>query len=332
MDVSAPSGSNTANLLLIAGPDQLPAAVATALSDNFQVTTVPNGQQALAVLAQTAVDIIVAVSPLADGAEADFCRHLQNLTTGHYGACVLLVSQSTGPAIVHMFHSGADDCLPLSMDPKEMVARLQALVRCCQRHRQLNPLTGLPGNAHLSREITRRLPDRGHLAVIAFDLQDFKAYNDLYGYYRGDQVITQLSQILLQATNEHGASDDWIAHIGGDDFFVLTSPEKMQALADAAINEFEQMLPKFYDHKDRQRGGIIGFTRQGEEGFFPFMRLFAAAVTNEPDDIQHVGQIAAILSELKEYAKQPGNRGLVVDRRQTHDARHAWRQRPGFRT
>ncbi len=331
MDVSAPSPSNTDSLLLVTGPNQLPAAVATALSDNFQVTAVSNGQQTLAVLAQSPVDIIVAVSPLADIGDADFCRQIHKLPTSHYGACVLLVSQSTGPEIVRMFHNGADDCLPLSMDPKEMVARLQALMRCCQRHRQLNPLTGLPGNAHLTREITRRLPQRGRLAVIAFDLQDFKAYNDVYGYYRGDQVITQLSEILLRATNGHGDSDDGVAHIGGDDFFVLSSPERMQALADAAINEFEQVFPEFYDPKDRHRGGIIGFTRQGEEVFFPFMRLLAAAVTNQPDDIQHVGQIAAILSELKEYAKHTGNRGLVVDRRRTHDARRAWRQRPGFR-
>ena len=109
---------------------------------------------------------------------------------------------------------------------------------------------------------------------------------------------------------------------------MLTTPDRMHNLARGAITEFERAIPELYDEEDRRRGGIISFTRQGQEVLFPIMRVIATAATNEADDIQHVGQLAAILSQLKEYARRTGNRKLVVDRRKIHDARRAWPQRP----
>ena len=328
MSTSPSAAPNRPQLLLVAGSDQSPSTLVDALADAFAVSIAHGAKEALARLAQTPADIIVALDPLPDMSGEEFCRQLQELPARQFGICVVLTDDTRAASVIRMFQSGADDCLPLSINPPELVARLQALVGCCQRHRQLNPLTGLPGNAYLEREITRRLPRRGQLAVVAFDLADFKAYNDVYGYYRGDRVISVLARILSEVVNRYGQDDDCVAHIGGDDFFVLTVPERMHNLAQAATTEFEQVIPELYDEEDRRRGGIISFTRQGQELFFPIMRLIATAATNEAEDVAHVGQIASILGQLKEYARRTGNRGLVVDRRQTHAAHRAWQQRP----
>lgn len=328
MIISPASPPNPPQLLLVTSPDRLPPRLFQALEDNFQVSAAASGQQALARLSPTAVEVIIASDRLPDMSGEEFCRRLQELPAGQRTACLVLVDDAHPASIVHMFQAGADDCLPLNINPQQLVARVKALVRCCRRLRELNPLTGLPGNAYLQREITRRLPDRGQLAVIGFDLENFKAYNDVYGYYRGDKVICLVARILQDALRSCGETDDCLAHIGGDDFFVLTHPERMHNLAQAAITEFQQAIPKLYDEQDRQRGGIIGFSRQGQEVFFPLMRLIATAATNEAADIQHVGQIASVLSQLKEYAKQTGNQGLIVDRRKIHDARRRWQQRP----
>ncbi len=315
-------------LLLVSASGQLAPALVEALEDNFAVSRMGSGQQALTWLGGSAAEVIIATDRVSDMSGTEFCHRLEQLPAARPAACIVLTDDSSGDLMARMLEAGADDCLPLAIHPQQLVARIKALVRCCQRQRELNPLTGLPGNAYLQREITRRLPDRGHLAVIGFDLDSFKAYNDVYGYYRGDKVICLVAQILQDSVRSHGRADDCLAHIGGDDFFVLTAPERMRDLAQAAMREFQQAIPEFYDETDRRRGGITGFTRQGQEVFFPIMRLIATAATNKAADIQHIGQIAAILSQLKEYAKQTENRGLVVDRRQTHGTRQAGQQQP----
>lgn len=322
------SPENPPRLLLVAALGQVPHVLAKALEGDFHVSTATSGRHALAKLSQTPTEIIVATDVLPDMSAKEFCAELQGRPAGQPELCVMIMGDVSSASAIRMLQTGADACLPLTISPQELVARLTVLVRCCQRQRELNPLTGLPANAYLEREITRRLPDRRQLAVLGFDLEDFKAYNDVYGYYRGDQVIRLLAKILGEVVQGHGKADDCLAHIGGDDFFVVTSPQRMQRIAQIAITKFDQAIPEFYDEEDRQRGGIVSFTRQGQEVLFPLMRLIAAAATNEAADIQHVGQIATILSQLKECAKQTGNRELVVDRRKIHHARRAWQQRP----
>ena len=321
MTAPPPAASTLPRLLLVNAPEESPAGLADALARHFDMSTATSGQQALARLAQASAEVVVAICPLPDLSDEEFCGQLQGLAGGQPGLCVMMVADASSSAAIAMLRAGADECLPLGINPQELVPRLEALLRCGQRQRELNPLTGLPGNAYLEREVSRGLPDRGGLAVTSFDLEDFKAYNDVYGYYRGDQVIKLVARILGDAVSRHGQPPDCLAHIGGDDFFVVTSPQRMHEIAGAAIAEFEQAIGELYDDEDRRRGGIVSFTRRGQEVFFPLMRLIAVAATNEAAEIEHVGQIAHILAELKGYAKQTGASSLVVDRRRVHDAR-----------
>jgi len=232
----------------------------------------------------------------------------------------ILVSVPLGDmdTYVACLRTGADVCLRADAAPEEFAATCEALVKRARLRRSANPLTGLPGNVYLHEQLTARLPQRGQLAVLAFDLSDFKAYNDYYGYVRGDRLLMWLASLLEEVVAEHGGEGDFVAHIGGDDLFVVTGPERAEALAQAAIGRFDQGILDFYDEPERQRGGIQSRTRQNVAAFFPLCTLVATGVTNTSDDIQHPGQIAALLAELKEYAKTAGKSIYQPDRRKTH--------------
>jgi diguanylate cyclase (GGDEF)-like protein len=192
---------------------------------------------------------------------------------------------------------------------------------------EANPLTGLPGRARLDREVRRRLEESGPWALLALDIRHFKAFNDRYGYNQGDRMLLLVRELLLQATEETAAEGDLALHLGGDDFFLFTAPERAEAQVERLQEQFSRRSAELYEPRDREAGGIITFTRQGEHQFVPLAHLTAVGVSNRAEDLGHPGQFAAVLAELKEYARREEKREIVWDRRLVHDARRAWAQR-----
>lgn len=211
----------------------------------------------------------------------------------------------------------ADACL-VQDDPAVIARTCAQLAWSRQRFLQTSPLTGLPGNTVLAAEIERRLPQRGELAVLAFDLDNFKGYNDRYGYARGDTLLRWLAALLLSCVSASARPGWLLGHLGGDDFLALVHPAEAAAVAQAALARFEVEVATHYDPADREAGGIWTTSRTGERVWQPVVSLTVAQATNEAEDITHGGQLAAILAELKQYGKTfPGSR-YVPDRRRTH--------------
>lgn len=223
---------------------------------------------------------------------------------------------------------GLDDLL-CDADPERIAARARLLYESRTRFAQASPLTGLPGVGALEREINRRLPERGQMALLAFDLDHFKGYNDRYGYQRGDDLLRHLWCVIEQALSLCAAPGYFLAHLGGDDFFAVVSPAAAQAVAERAIELFEAGRGQFYDPDDFARGEIVTRTRAGELAPTPLATLTVAAVTNAADDLQYSGQLAAVLAELKAHGKTLAGSAYVPDRRRRHDHEAPWRQRRG---
>ncbi len=178
--------------------------------------------------------------------------------------------------------------------------------------RHANPLTGLPGNILINETLAQHLAARQGFAAAYVDLDNFKAFNDAYGYARGDHVIISLSR-LLQAQVE--SAGGFIGHIGGDDFMMLLPLGHWEHVCRQILHSFELMAPEFYDESDRARGGITIEGRQGRASFFPFVSVSIAVKPVLDTAVCKALDIAAQLSELKHQAKKiPGN-SLFVERR-----------------
>ncbi len=217
---------------------------------------------------------------------------------------------------------GKFDHLPEVRNQDELGDLSQAVQMMAQRLKRLeemsldaNPLTHLPGSNAIENVLNKRLKEENSLAFCQLDLSHFKAFNDRYGYARGNEVIQATAKIVIETVKVQGDEESFVGHIGGDDFVVITSAEKYEKICLATIDAFDRMVMDFYDLEDRQRGYIQGETRQGQKVSFPIMTLAIAVVTNQCYKLKSHIQIGEIAAELKNYAKSFSHSMLVVNRR-----------------
>jgi diguanylate cyclase (GGDEF)-like protein len=178
-----------------------------------------------------------------------------------------------------------------------------------------SPLTRLPGGTTIENVMNKRISAKEHIAFCLMDIDNFKAYNDHYGYAKGNELIQTTADIVSQAVADHGAKDDFIGHIGGDDFVVITSPDTCSAISQAVVDNFDKAIPDLYSASDRQRGHISGESRQGEEVNFPLATISIAVVTNNKNKrLNHI-QFGEAAAEMKEQAKSTAGSVFLVDQR-----------------
>jgi len=180
-----------------------------------------------------------------------------------------------------------------------------------------SPLTRLPGGIAIEKALKHRIDSDDAFAFCVIDLDNFKAFNDRYGYAHGNKVIKETAKIIEMATKEKGAADDFVGHIGGDDFVVITTPKDMREISNEIIAHFDARIPTFYTQEDRAKGYIFGKSRQGKDMRFPLITISIAIVTNAQRRFTNPLEASEIAAELKDYAKTIPSSMYVVDKRRS---------------
>lgn len=180
-----------------------------------------------------------------------------------------------------------------------------------------SPLTRLPGGIAIENVLKPRIESKHPLAFCLLDLDNFKAFNDHYGYAHGNDVIRETARIIEDAVKSKGSPEDFVGHIGGDDFVVITTPAMMREISEETIKRFDGRILDFYNQGDRKNGFIFGKTRYGEAMRFPLMTISIAIVTNEQRTLSNPLEIAELAAELKDYAKTIAKSVYVVNKRRT---------------
>lgn len=191
----------------------------------------------------------------------------------------------------------------------------QRLAKLETMYRDASPLTRLPGGSAIENEMKRRLASEQPLAFCMLDIDNFKSFNDRYGYAHGNVVIRETARLIERAVRTKGGPDDFVGHIGGDDFVVITTPAVMREVSGEIIGRFDERVPSFYDEQARNIGFISGKNRQGEETRFPLMTISIAIVTNERRRLESAFETSEIAAELKDYAKTIQKSVYVIDNR-----------------
>lgn len=176
-----------------------------------------------------------------------------------------------------------------------------------------NPLTQLPGNLVIDKTLKQWVQAKHEFAVAYFDLNNFKPFNDHYGYKAGDDVIVLLADIIRQHCDRN---KDFIGHIGGDDFVVFFKSNDYKAICTEIINSFDNLVVDFYDQKAIAEGGITGRNRQGAPCFFALLGLAVGVVKPDIEQISNYHDISVMASEAKHQAKQFASSNLYLCRRQ----------------
>ncbi|MDA8131280.1 MAG: response regulator [Elusimicrobia bacterium] len=284
---------------------------------NYLVTTLYGGNEVLAFLKDNTPDLILLDlrMPGIDGYA--LCKRIREAPGTRDIPVIILSGVSEVDARVTTIELGADDYITKPFDVRELRARINRILKRKSEDTSLNPLTKLPGSPAIEEEVLRRLHGKEPFAFCYVDADNFKAYNDVYGYAKGDEVIKAIASLLLAKTKETAGEDYFLGHVGGDDFVMITSSEKAEAAAKAITEEFDRIIPDFYTEEDRGRGFITTLDRSNNTRQFPLMSLTVAIVAPRTHQ-QHYAKIVESAAELKRYGKDLSSRHgsiFVKDRR-----------------
>ncbi len=312
-----PSGQPSGGTIFVVDDDALVRRIVqdVLVASGFTVELYASGEEALAALHdhEPALILVDVVLPGMDGYEV--CRRIRRDPMLGRLLVVLMTSRSSISDKMDGVAAGADDYIVKPFDPQEMVARLQMLLRRSQRDQQLNPLTLLPGNRAIQQALEARLRGREPFAACYADLDNFKAFNDRYGFVAGDDVIRLLARVIVDSAAALGIPDVMAGHIGGDDFLFITPPEYAVPLCDAIVREFDRTIVEYYSPEDRARGGIRAVDRTGVEREFPFVSVSIAIVQYRGEEDVHPAEIAQAGAEIKRFLKRTPGSKYLVDRR-----------------
>ncbi len=280
----------------------------------FEVTAAEDGQQAVDLALEKLPDVILCdvMMPHLDGFEVT--RRLRAAYATRHIPIILLTAKAEADDKVAGLQGGANDYVTKPWQHRELVLRIRNVLEWSRQQRSASPLTGLPGNISINEEVENRLAQGQPFAFLQLDIDFFKAFNDRYGYARGDQAIQSVARILVDVVQRHG-DGSFVGHIGGDDFVVLTRPDIAEDVGAEIIRAFDAAVPALYDPADRERGDIEVHNRRHVLERFPLMSLTIALVRTDKMPVSHLAQLTDIAQELKAHGKSMPGSVLISERR-----------------
>jgi diguanylate cyclase (GGDEF)-like protein len=274
----------------------------------YEVHEAGSCEQAVEALRERRPHLVLLDVQLPDGDGFQLLERLKEEKVAEPFAAVFLSARGQTADKVRGFRVGADDYLSKPFDALELVARVDAVLRRREGTLASSPITGLPSGKAIEQEVRRRLEARVPFALCYLDLDDFKAYNDHYGYAKADGLILQVGDLLRQVVTSWGGEGSFVGHIGGDDFVFITSPECADETCRQAVDGFDRLIPLYYEREDRERGYIESEDRFGIRRRFPVMSCSVVAVWVPPGRFERHDDIARAAADLKKRAKAiPGS-------------------------
>ncbi len=210
-----------------------------------------------------------------------------------------------------------DDYIISPFERNDLALRIDICTTRAARILELNPLTRLPGNITIIEEIQRRIDYHSTFALAYADIDNFKPFNDRYGFSRGDEVIRMTARLITNINKATSPSEGFIGHIGGDDFIFIQPVDKVEEACSELIGRFDEIIPSFYDPPDRERGFIESTNREGKVRKFTFLTLSIGVAHDMYRKFTHYGQVSEIAAEMKKYAKTFAGSCYKIDRRES---------------
>ena len=283
-------------------------------SAGYEVSVAGDGEEALERAGEIRPDLVLldVMMPRLDGFEV--AQRLRKNPQTANTSIIMLTAKALSSDKVTGLQSGADDYIIKPFDPIELLARVKGTLRRAKEMRNLSPLTGLPGNIRIQEEIERQVREHRPFAVLYVDLDNFKTYNDKFGFVRGDRLIQGTARMIQDAVMAN-AQDGFVGHVGGDDFVAVVEPEMAEDVAKRVCERFDQDRSLYYEDEDLERGFVRMEDRKGVEQDIPLVSVSVGIATTSKRAFAHYGEAVAVATEMKQFAKRDGGSSYAVDRR-----------------
>lgn len=213
--------------------------------------------------------------------------------------------------IVHQI----DDYILKPFDPVDLETRLALSLRRSRTIGGANPLTRLPGNVAIQEEIIERIQAQKSFALLHIDLDEFKAFNDHYGFMRGDEVIKLLARCARDAIAAHASAGGFLGHIGGDDMAAVVDPDAAVPVAEHVLDRWDDLIPNLYEPEDVAKGYIEVVDRRGECQRYPLASVSIGIATTATRPLRTHWEASEVAAEMKHVAKSRSGSSIAIDRR-----------------
>ena len=283
--------------------------------EGFEVITAYDGEQALQGAYELLPDLVLldVMMPKIDGFEV--CQRLRADGRTKNISVIMLTAKSLSADKVVGLTAGADDYMIKPFDPIELVARVKSALRRSREMRAINPLTQLPGNVQVHQEVSNQVAEGRPFALMYIDIDNFKAFNDYYGFLRGDEAIKMLARCSGEIIRRFEGDTGFLGHVGGDDFIAIADPGNAEAVARQILSCWDEGVIEFYDQEDLTRGFIEVPDRQKRLHRYALCTVSIGIATNVARELHSHWEASEIASEMKAFAKREPNSSYAIDRR-----------------
>lgn len=252
----------------------------------------------------------------------EFCKSIRSNEDNSITPIIVVSSNRDREHIVEVLKTDVEYFIKKPIDEEYFYYTIKNIVDLLSKNRRISPLTGLPGNVQIQAEMKKRLLNGSEFAMLYIDLDNFKAYNDTYGFSNGDEIIKFTANVISENVfgNDKGEKN-FVGHIGGDDFIAITEGDDYEKICQGIIAEFEAKLHTFFNKEDLDRGYLEVENRKGVMEQYPLTSISIGVVDVTKDRFKNTLEIGEAGAAVKHLAKTIYGSTYVIDRRKNRDER-----------
>ena len=281
--------------------------------DEFKFKSVKTNEIEIAL--RNIPSLIIIDEDTADVNIVEFCRSIRSNEDNCITPIIVVSSNRDKDHVVEVLKTDVEYYIKKPIDDEYFFYTIKNIVGLLTKNRRISPLTGLPGNVQIQAEMKKRLLNKEIFAILYFDLDNFKAYNDVYGFANGDEIIKFTARTISKHIHQVENSNNFVGHIGGDDFVAIIGKTDYDKVCQNIISEYDEYAADFYNEEDIERGFVEVANRRGIIEQFPLTTLSIAVVEVDSKIYKTTLEIGEVASQIKHKAKEILGSTYVINKR-----------------
>ena len=245
----------------------------------------------------------------------NLCRKIRKDEDNTITPVIVVSSKGSKEHRVRILRESVEYFIKKPVDEEYLYYTVKNLNRLLSSNRRVSPLTGLPGNVQIHAELKKRIVRGDPFSVLYLDLDNFKAYNDVYGFLKGDQIIEFTAETIVNLVHSNELENTFVGHIGGDDFVAIVPGTNCEKLCQNIISYFDNNVSKYFTDEDIERGYIEVANRKGIIEQFPLTSLSIGVVVADKSRFHNILEIGEIGAQVKHAAKSVMGSSYAIDKR-----------------
>lgn len=246
----------------------------------------------------------------------EICHKIRNNDDNSITPIIVITSNTTREHKVEVLKAAATYYVKNPIDFEYLYYTIKNITNLLYINRKVSPLTNLPGNVQIQAEMKKRLMKKERFVMLYFDLDNFKAYNDVYGFSNGDEIIKFTARTITKNVHSKEEDNNFVGHIGGDDFIAIVEDDDYEKICQNIILEFDKNIKKYFSDEDIEKGYLEVPNRKGIIEEFPLITISIGAVEVDAERFHNTLEIGEAGAQVKHLSKTISGSTYVIDRRQ----------------